>query len=75
MCSNTEHVIELLHTLMTIGPATDMFPSAARIGRKTATYLEHMFDIHAKCATFVRMSDSDTPDADSDRARDQRNQG
>ena len=47
MCSKTEHVIELLHTLTTIRPATDKFPGADQA--KIATYLEHMFEIQAKC--------------------------
>lgn len=47
MRSNTEHVIELLHTLETIEPATDKF-SPAPAG-ETATRLEHMFDIWAEC--------------------------
>ncbi len=47
MRSNTEHVIELLHTLETIEPATDRFAPAS--WGATATYLEHMFDIRSKC--------------------------
>lgn len=43
MCSKTEHVIELLHTLKTIERPTDNFcsPDQALI----ATRVEHMFDI------------------------------
>ena len=46
MCSNTEHVIELLHTLQTIERGTDSFrrPSDGQ----NATCLEHMFDIFVK---------------------------
>jgi len=47
MCSKTEHVIELLHTLMTIRRPTDTFSGPGQT--KTATHLEHMFDIKAKC--------------------------
>jgi hypothetical protein len=47
MCSNTEHVIELLHTLQTIERGTDSFRDR-RTGQN-ATYLEHMFEILAKC--------------------------
>jgi hypothetical protein len=47
MCSITEHVIELLYMPETIRRATDKFFPAQRT--KTATYLEHMFDIQAKC--------------------------
>jgi hypothetical protein len=47
MRSNTEHVIELLHTLETIEPDTDKF-GGCPTGRN-ATYLEHMFDIWAEC--------------------------
>jgi hypothetical protein len=47
MRSNTEHVIELLHTLKTIERGTDkLLPPA---GGKTATRVEHMFDIWARC--------------------------
>jgi hypothetical protein len=45
MRSNTEHVIELLHTLETIGHPTDRFRRPIR--RQTATRVEHMFDISA----------------------------
>ena len=47
MCSNTEHVIELLHTLQTIKHPTDNFRSRNR--GNIATRLEHMFDIKAQC--------------------------
>jgi len=65
MCSNTEHVIELLHTLETIRRGTDK--SRPPPGGETATRVEHMFDIPTKYAKFDRMSDSDTPDAGSPR--------
>ncbi len=47
VCSKTEHVIELLHMPKTIRQATDKFAGLER--QKSATYLEHMFDIKAKC--------------------------
>ena len=48
MCSKTEHVIELLYMPETIRRATDKF--SAPLGHaKAATYLEHMFEIQAKC--------------------------
>jgi hypothetical protein len=46
MCSNTEHVIELLHTLQTIERGTDSFRRSP--DRQNATCLEHMFEIWAK---------------------------
>jgi repressor LexA len=65
MRSNTEHVIELLHTLETIRRGTDK--SRPPPGGETATRVEHMFDIPTKYAKFDRMSDSNTPDAGSAR--------
>jgi hypothetical protein len=47
MCSKTEHVIELLYTVETLRQATDRFCVPEQV--KAATYLEHMFDIQAKC--------------------------
>jgi hypothetical protein len=47
MCSKTEHVIELLYMPETIRWATDKF-LRCRTG-KAPTYLEHMFEIRAKC--------------------------
>ena len=47
MRSNTEHVIELLHTLQTIERGTDSFRRPP--DGQNATYLEHMFEILAKC--------------------------
>jgi hypothetical protein len=47
MCSNSEHVIELLHTQQTIEHGTDNF--RRRSEGNTATRLEHMFDIKADC--------------------------
>jgi hypothetical protein len=47
MCSNTEHVIELLHTPKTIDRGTDSFRRP--LDQQHATYLEHMFDILPKC--------------------------
>lgn len=47
MCSNTEHVIELLHTLQTIEHGTDSFRRPS--DQRSATHLEHMFDISVKC--------------------------
>ena len=46
MCSNIEHVIELLHTLQTIERGTDSFRRPP--DQQHATYLEHMFDILPK---------------------------
>jgi hypothetical protein len=43
MCSNTEHVIELLHTLQTIECGTDSFRRPP--DGQNATCLEHMFEI------------------------------
>ncbi len=65
MCSNTEHVIELLHTFETIRQGTDTSRSSP--DGENATRIEHMFDISAECAKFDRMSDSDSPDAASAR--------
>ncbi len=65
VCSKNEHVIELLHMLMTIGRASDKF------GRLTRTELRHASNTcliyRRNTATFVRMSDSDTPHAELDR--------
>jgi len=47
MCSNSEHVIELLHTQQTIKHPTDNFRSRSRSNIETR--LEHMFDIEAGC--------------------------
>ena len=47
MRSNSEHVIEVLHTLWTIGHPTDNFRSRNR--RNIPTRLEHMFDLGAGC--------------------------
>ena len=65
MRSNVEHVIELLHTLKTIERGTDMFaPARQKKPRHTSnTCLKSGQD----AATFGRMSDSNTPAAESDR--------
>ena len=48
MCSKTEHVIELLYMPETIRWAhRQVFALAGHA--KAATYLEHMFEIQAKC--------------------------
>lgn len=47
MCSKSEHVIELLHTLTMVRRATDKFFWLEQA--KITTHLEHMFDIQAKC--------------------------
>jgi hypothetical protein len=47
MCSKTEHVIELLYMPETIRWTTDKFCAVGQA--KAATYLEHMFEIQAKC--------------------------
>ena len=47
MRSNSEHVIELLHTQQTLGHGTDKF--CVRDSGNTPTHLEHMFDIDAGC--------------------------
>jgi repressor LexA len=65
MCSKTEHVIELLHMLETIGGRTD------KSGRRRTLAARHASNTclisGQNGATFVRMSDSDTGTADSDR--------
>ena len=47
VCSKTEHVIELLYMPETIRWTTDKFCAVGQA--KAATYLEHMFEIRAKC--------------------------
>src|SRR3984885_8594211 len=65
MCSNTEHVIELLHMLQTIERGTDKVrrPSTGRTRHTSNTCLIY----RRNASTFGRMSDSDTRDADSER--------
>jgi repressor LexA len=63
VCSNTEHVIELLHMPKTIRRATDKF-----CGPKTRHTSNTCLISRQNAVTFVRMSDSDTSSADSDRA-------
>jgi repressor LexA len=65
MRSNTEHVIELLHTPETIWHGTDKFwrPPAGKIRHASNTCLKS----RRNATTFARMTDSDTPDADPER--------
>src|SRR5271155_1331936 len=65
MCSIVEHVIELLHTLQTIDPGTTAFGDR-RTGKTRHTSNTCLISSQ-NAATFDRMSDSDTPDAESDR--------
>ena len=48
MRSNTEHVIESLHTLQTIRARTDKLRRRGTFA-DTATHLEHMFDLGLNC--------------------------
>ena len=47
MRSNSEHVIELLHTRQTLEHGTDNFRERDSVN--TPTHLEHMFDIDVEC--------------------------
>jgi repressor LexA len=66
MCSNSEHVIELLHTQQTIGRPTDNFSRRSRVEIRHASNTCLISTPDA--ATFVRMSDSDTSGAGPERS-------